>query len=97
MDSSPDVLAEEVRMKRNAVDNDLELLRVRLHRQRPTRQDAIRWAPRVLPILAGTAGVWWLSRQRRSVRSLDELLVHALDDSSCRRSSAWPCRPLSRS
>ena len=80
MDSSPDVLAEEVRMKRNAVDNDLELLRVRLQKARPTGQDAIRWAQRVLPIVAGTAGVWWWSTRRRSVRSLDELLLHALDE-----------------
>ncbi len=80
MDSSPDVLAEEVRMKRHDVDNDLELLRVRLQKARPTSQDAIRWAQRVLPVLAGTAGVWWWSRRRRSVDSLDALLVHALDE-----------------
>ena len=80
MDSSPDVLADEVRMKRNAVDNDLELLRVRLQKSRPTSQDAIRVAQRVLPVLAGTAGVWWWSRRRHSVDSLDALLVHALDE-----------------
>ena len=80
MDSSPDVLADEVRMKRNAVDNDLELLRVRLQKSRPTSQDAIRVAQRVLPVLAGTAGVWWWSRRRRSVDSLGALLVHALDE-----------------
>ena len=71
MDSSPDVLADEVRMKRNAVDNDLELLRVRLQKSRPTSQDAIRVAQRVLPVLAGTAGVWWWSRRRRSVEWLE--------------------------
>ena len=80
MDSSPDVLADEVRMKRHAVDNDLELLRVRLQKSRPTSQDAIRVAQRVLPVLAGTAGVWWWSSRRRSVDSLDALLVHALDE-----------------
>src|SRR5688500_10960137 len=80
MDSSPDVLADEVRMKRNAVDNDLELLRVRLQKSRPTSQDAIRVAQRVLPVLAGTAGVWWWRRRRRPVDSLDALLVHALDE-----------------
>jgi ferritin-like metal-binding protein YciE len=80
MDSSPDVLADEVRMRRNAVDNDLALLRVRLQKSRPTSQDAIRVAQRVLPVLAGTAGVWWWSRRRRSVDSLDALLVHALDE-----------------
>jgi ferritin-like metal-binding protein YciE len=80
MDSSPDVLADEVRMKRHAVDNDLELLRVRLQKSRPTSQDAVRVAQRVLPVLAGTAGVWWWSRRRRSVDSLDALRVHALDE-----------------
>jgi ferritin-like metal-binding protein YciE len=60
--------------------NDLELLRVRLQKSRPTSQDAIRVAQRVLPVLAGTAGVWWWSRRRRSVDSLDALLVHALDE-----------------
>jgi ferritin-like metal-binding protein YciE len=80
MDPSPDVLADEVRMKRNAVDNDLELLRVRLHKSRPTSQDAVHWAQRGLPILAGIAGVWWWSRRRRSVDSLGALLVHALDE-----------------
>lgn len=80
MDSSPDVLADEVRMKRNAVDNDLEMLRVRLQKSRPTSQDAIRLAQRLVPVLAGTAGVWWWSRRRRSVDSLDALLVHALDE-----------------
>jgi ferritin-like metal-binding protein YciE len=80
MDPSPDVLAEQVRMKRNIVDNDLELLRVRLRKSRPTRQDAMRWAQRVVPVMAGTAGVWWWARQRRSVDSLDALLVHALDE-----------------
>ena len=80
MDSSPDVLADEVRMKRHAVDNDLELLRVRLQKSRPTSQDAIRWAQRVLPVLAGTAGVWWWSRRRRAVDTLDALLAHALHE-----------------
>jgi ferritin-like metal-binding protein YciE len=80
MDSSPDVLADEVRMKRHAVDNDLELLRVRVQQSRPTSQDAIHWAQRVLPVLAGAAGVWWWTRRRRSVDSLDALLVHALDE-----------------
>ena len=80
MDSSPDVLADEVRTKRHAIDNDLELLRVRLQKSRPTSEDAIYWAQRVLPVVAGAAGVWWWSRRRRSVDSLDALLVHALDE-----------------
>ncbi len=80
MDSSPDVLADEVRMKRHAVDNDLELLRVRLQKSQPTAQDAIYWAQRVVPVVAGAAGVWWWTRRRRSVGSLDALLVHTLDE-----------------
>ena len=80
MDSSPDVLADEVRVKQHPVDNDLELLRVRLQKARPTSQDALFWAQRVLPVVAGATGVWWWSRRRRSVDSLDALLVHALDE-----------------
>ena len=80
MDSSPDVLADDVRMKRHAVDNDLELLRVRLQQSRPTSQDAVRWAQRVVPVLAGTAGVWWWRRRRRAVDTLDALLAHALHE-----------------
>jgi ferritin-like metal-binding protein YciE len=80
MDSSPDVLADEVRMKRHAVDNDLELVRVRLQKLRPTSRDAIHWAQRVLPVLAATAGLWWWSRRRRAVDTLDALLAHALHE-----------------
>lgn len=80
MDSSPDVLADQVRMKRHAVDDDLELLRVRLQKSRPTSQDAIRWAQRVLPVVAGTLGVWWWSRRRGAVDTLDALLAHALHE-----------------
>jgi ferritin-like metal-binding protein YciE len=80
MDTSPDVLAEQVRMKRSAIDNDLELLRVKVQRKRPTSEDAMRWARRVAPVVAGTAGIWWWAKRRRAVDSLDELLAHALSD-----------------
>ena len=80
MDTSPDVLAEQVRLKRSAIDNDLELLRVKLQRKRPTRDDAIRWAQWAAPVIAGTAGVWWWMKRRHAVDSLDELLAHALSD-----------------
>jgi len=80
MDPSPDVLAEEVRIKRSAIDNDLELLRVRLQKTRPTRDDVVRWASRAVPVVAGAAGTWWWIRRRRSVDSLDELLVHSLSE-----------------
>lgn len=80
MDTSPDVLAEEVRLKRSAIDNDLELLRVKVQRHRPTRDDVRRWARRVAPVVAGTAGLWWWTKRRRAVESLDELLAHALSD-----------------
>ena len=80
MDASPDVLAEQVRLKRSAIDNDLELLRVKVQRKRPTRDDAIRWARWATPIAAGTAGLWWWTRRRRAVDSLDALLTHALSD-----------------
>jgi len=81
MDASPDVLAGAVRAKRAAIDNDLELLRVRLAKADPRRRiDAKRVATRALPIVAGTAAMWlWRSRRRR-VDSLQRLLVHGLTD-----------------
>jgi ferritin-like metal-binding protein YciE len=81
MDASPDVLADTVRAKRTAIDNDLELLRVRLAKADPRRRiDAKRLAARALPIVAGTAAMWlWRSRHRR-VDSLARLLVHGLTD-----------------
>ena len=80
MDSSPDILADELDMKRTAVDNDRELLRVRLEKSWPTREDAIRWSQRVLPVLAVTAGIWWWSSRRRAIDSLHQLLIYALDE-----------------
>ena len=80
MDASPDVLAEQVRQKRAAIQHDLERLRVRLQRQRPTRDDAIRWARWAAPVIAGTTGLWVWRKRRRAIDSLDELLVHALSD-----------------
>ena len=80
MDTSPDVLAEQVRLKRSAIDNDLELLRVKVQRKRPTRDDAIRWARWAAPVVAGTAGVWWWTKRRRAVDSLEALLTHTLSN-----------------
>lgn len=80
MDTSPDVLAEQVRLKRSAIDNDLELLRVKVQRKRPTRDDAIRWGRWAAPVVAGTAGLWWWTKRRHAVDSLDDLLAHALSD-----------------
>jgi ferritin-like metal-binding protein YciE len=80
MDASPDVLAETVRAKRVAVDNDLELLRVRLQRADPRRIDTRLWAKRTAPVLAATAGLWLWSRRRRRVDTLERLLVHSLRD-----------------
>lgn len=80
MDASTDVLAETVRAKRVAVDNDLELLRVRLQRADPRRIDTRQWARRAAPAVAATAGLWLWSRRRRRVDSLERLLVHALRD-----------------
>ena len=81
MDASPDVLADSVRAKRTAIDNDLELLRVRLAQADPRRRiDAKRLATRALPIVAGTAAIWlWRSRRGR-VDSLARLLVQGLTD-----------------
>jgi ferritin-like metal-binding protein YciE len=80
MDASPDVLAETVRAKRHAIDNDLELLRVRLRNADPRRIDTARWTKRALPVAAGTAALWLWNRRRRRVDSLDQLLVHGLTE-----------------
>lgn len=79
MDTSPDVLADSVRAKRNAVDNDLELLRVRVQQLDPRQVAARRWAATALPV-AGAAAVWMWSRRRRAVDSLEDLLAHMLSD-----------------
>jgi ferritin-like metal-binding protein YciE len=81
MDASPDVLADSIRAKRVAVDNDLELLRVQLERADPRRRVNTRQLARtVMPVIAGTAAVWLWARRRRRVDSLDELLRHGLSD-----------------
>lgn len=81
MDASPDILADGVRAKRLAVDNDLELLRVRLRKADPRRRvDARQAARTVLPAVAGATVLWlWRSRRRR-VDSLQQLLVHGVVD-----------------
>lgn len=80
MDASPDVLAENVRAKRVAVDNDLELLRVRLKKADPRRIDAAHWSKRVLPVAAGTVALWFWRRRRQRVGSLEQLLAHGLTE-----------------
>jgi ferritin-like metal-binding protein YciE len=80
MDASPDVLAESVRAKRVAIDNDLELLRVRLKKADPRRVEMGRWARTALPIVAGTTAFWLWRRRRSQVDSLESLLIHGLSD-----------------
>ena len=70
MDARPDLLAETVRAKRVAIDNDLELLRVRLQKADPRRIDvaaAVRAAQPALAFLAASGAVFWWARRRRSV------------------------------
>lgn len=80
MDASPDVLAEQVRAKRVAIDNDLELLRTRLQKVDPRRVDGARWARLALPVLAGLAAIFYFARRRRPIRSLDQLLATGLGE-----------------
>ena len=80
MDASPDVLADTVRAKRHAIDNDLELLRVRMRKMDPRQIDARRWARTALPVLGAATAVGLWVRRRRSMRSLDQLLVYGLTD-----------------
>lgn len=80
MDTQPDVLAETVRAKRVAIDNDLELLRVKLQKADPRRLDVASVTRTAGPVAAGLAAAWWWSRHRRPVNSLQQLLVRELSD-----------------
>jgi ferritin-like metal-binding protein YciE len=80
MDASPEILAEEVRAKRAAVDRDLQVLQSRLQKADPRRIDVARWARTIGPAVAGLGATWWWMRRRRSVGSLEQLLVKELSD-----------------
>ena len=81
MDASPDVLADTIRAKREAIDHDLEQLRGKLAQADPRRRiNPRQLATRALPVLAGTAAFWLWRTRRRRVRSLDQLLIHGLID-----------------
>jgi ferritin-like metal-binding protein YciE len=77
---APEALAEEVRAKRVAIDNDLELLRVRLQQADPRRIDTARWAKAAAPVVAVLAAGFFFARRKRSVNSLHQLLVKELSD-----------------
>ena len=80
MDARPEALAEEVRARRVAIDNDLELLRVRMQKADPRRLATAHWARTAAPIVAAVGAAWWWARRRRSVNSLEELLLKELAD-----------------
>ena len=79
MDARPEDLAQNVRAKRAAIDNDLELLRVRLRKADPRHIEPRRWANVAVPLVAG-AGVLWWAKRRRAIGSLEQLLIHELKD-----------------
>jgi len=81
MDANPDVLADTIRAKREAIDHDLSQLRGKLASIDPRRRfDTRQLAKKVLPVVAGTAVLWLWRTRRRRVRSLDQLLSHGLVD-----------------
>jgi ferritin-like metal-binding protein YciE len=81
MDANPDVLADTIRAKRQAIDQDLLQLRGKLASVDPRRRfDARQLAKTALPVVAGTAALWLWRTRRRRVRSLDQLLNHGLVD-----------------
>jgi ferritin-like metal-binding protein YciE len=80
MDTQQDLLADEVRARRVTIDNDLELLRVKLRKVDPRRLDVSRVARVAVPIAAGVAATWWWAHHRRSVNSLQALLLKELAD-----------------
>ena len=77
---APEALADEVRAKRLAIDNDLELLRVRLQKADPRRIDTGRWLKTAGPVVAGLGAALLFARRKRSVNSLHQLLVKELSD-----------------
>jgi ferritin-like metal-binding protein YciE len=83
MDSTPDVLAERVRAKRTAIDNDLELLRLKTERAArlaDPRRLMRQWGPTAVPIALGATALWMWSRRRRAVTSLQDLLAEGVAD-----------------
>ena len=80
MDESPDVLADHIRAKRAAIDNDLELLRLRIRKADPRRIqiDTEWWARVLVPAAAGTLLAWVYARRRKPIRSLEHLLAAGL-------------------
>lgn len=80
MDANANVLADEVRAKRRAVDEDLAELRVRINRVDPRRLGARAWVRTAVPLVAVTAAVGVWARRRKSVRSLEDLLGYGLTE-----------------
>jgi ferritin-like metal-binding protein YciE len=79
MDAGTDAAVAQVRAKRTAIDNRLELLRVRLQQATPSPEPARQMAARVLPVVAIAAMVWlWRRVRRRRVRTMPDLLVQSV-------------------
>jgi len=79
MDASPHTLADHVRARRVAIENDLQLLRSRLGDANPRHRDRA-WRDRALSVAVAATAVWLWRRQRGRVRSLRQLLLRCLID-----------------
>jgi hypothetical protein len=65
MDARPDELTERIREKRIAIDNRLELLRVRLQQRDPRARLQRQWPALAGALVTAGSGLWFWRRARK--------------------------------